>query len=102
VQAARTVLASGIPALIGLVERGGLAVSAARHIAALRRDEQQRLEMEGPKALRAHAAAIRSDAGSKRARSKRSPDRTLAEGCGLPIDVDPQSSVERRFPRPGK
>ena len=102
VQAARTLLASGIPALIGLVERGDLVVSAARQIAALRRDEQTRLVREGPKALRARAAAIRSDAGSQRSRSKRPPDRTLAEECGLTIDVDLQPSLQSRPGRPAE
>jgi ParB-like chromosome segregation protein Spo0J len=100
VQAARTVLASGVPELIGLVERGDLVVSVARQIAALRRDEQKRLVIEGPKALRARAAAIRSEAESNRSRRKGATDRTLAEECEQPVAIDPHSPAESLDGRP--
>ena len=93
VQAARTVFDSGSPGLIDLVERGVLAISAARPIAGLRRAEQERLVREGPKALRARAAEIRPDSGRNRARTEGATDGK--RGAGSP-DGQPEAGVAGR------
>jgi hypothetical protein len=79
-QMALTVLRQGVAELVEMVNRGEVAVSAAALVAELNRWEQKRLVVEGARAIKSRAAAIRSDNKRQRDGSESSTGRGAPEG----------------------
>lgn len=85
VQHARRVNDSGVPSLIGAVERGEIKVSTAADLADLTPDEQERVVARGPAEILAVSRQLRSLESDKRRRQR---EHMIAEACrrNAPLD----------------